>query len=63
MSAWRTKRKPLTGAINLTKSATEKFTENLLVIDDAELAVKYTENWKLRLENLVWYVGNEVDFP
>ena len=36
----------LTGSFNFTKQAEEHNAENLLVIDDAALAAKYTENWK-----------------
>ena len=38
----------VTGSFNFTKAAEEKNTENLLVIDDLELAIKYSENWKAR---------------
>ena len=40
----------VTGSFNFTKAAEEKNTENLLVIDDPELAFKYTANWKERLD-------------
>jgi len=36
----------LTGSFNFTKQAKEHNAENLLVIDDAALAAKYTDNWK-----------------
>jgi phosphatidylserine/phosphatidylglycerophosphate/cardiolipin synthase-like enzyme len=35
----------ITGSFNFTKSAEEKNAENLLVIKDKELAIKYAENW------------------
>jgi phosphatidylserine/phosphatidylglycerophosphate/cardiolipin synthase-like enzyme len=35
----------ITGSFNFTKAAEESNAENLLVIDDAELAKKYTQNW------------------
>ena len=47
----------VTGSFNFTKTAEEKNTENLLVIDDPELAVKYSENRKTWQENSVVYSG------
>ena len=47
----------VTGSFNFTKAAEEKNTENLLVIDDPELAVKYTGNWKARQGYSVVYAG------
>jgi len=47
----------VTGSFNFTKAAEEKNTENLLVIDDPELAVKYTKNWKARQGCSVVYSG------
>ena len=41
----------LTGSFNFTKAAEENNAENLLVIDDADLAKKYTANWKRHLEH------------
>jgi phosphatidylserine/phosphatidylglycerophosphate/cardiolipin synthase-like enzyme len=35
----------ITGSFNFTKAAEEKNAENLLIIDNAELAKKYTDNW------------------
>jgi phosphatidylserine/phosphatidylglycerophosphate/cardiolipin synthase-like enzyme len=37
----------LTGSFNFTKAAEEKNAENLLVIDDPDLARKYLENWQV----------------
>src|SRR5437868_213552 len=37
-------RKVITGSFNFTKAAEEKNAENLLVIDDAVMARKYTTN-------------------
>ena len=37
----------LTGSFNFTTSAEEHNADNLLVIDDRDLARKYLENWKL----------------
>jgi phosphatidylserine/phosphatidylglycerophosphate/cardiolipin synthase-like enzyme len=36
----------LTGSFNFTKAAEEKNAENLLVINDPDLAGKYLENWQ-----------------
>ena len=36
----------LTGSFNFTKQAEEHNAENLLVIEDSGLAVKFTQNWK-----------------
>lgn len=35
----------ITGSFNFTKAAQQKNAENVLIIDDANLAKKYTENW------------------
>jgi phosphatidylserine/phosphatidylglycerophosphate/cardiolipin synthase-like enzyme len=37
----------LTGSFNFTKAAENNNAENLLVIDDVELAKEYTANWKI----------------
>jgi phosphatidylserine/phosphatidylglycerophosphate/cardiolipin synthase-like enzyme len=36
----------ITGSFNFTKAAEENNAENLLIIRDKEIAVKYAENWK-----------------
>ena len=36
----------ITGSFNFTKAAEEKNAENLLVINDPELAARYAENWR-----------------
>jgi phosphatidylserine/phosphatidylglycerophosphate/cardiolipin synthase-like enzyme len=41
----------ITGSFNFTKAAEQSNAENLLVIDDPELAEKYTENWKKHAEH------------
>jgi len=41
--------KILTGSFNFTKEAEESNAENLLVIEDAALAKKYTANWQSHL--------------
>ncbi|WGL60933.1 phospholipase D family protein [Pigmentibacter sp. JX0631] len=38
----------ITGSFNFTKAAQQKNAENVLVIDDANLAKKYSENWYSR---------------
>ncbi|HEV7923832.1 MAG TPA: phospholipase D family protein [Verrucomicrobiae bacterium] len=47
----------LTGSFNFTRAAEEHNAENLLVIQDAPLAVKYTENWQRHLEHSELYLG------
>jgi len=47
----------ITGSFNFTKAAEENNAENLLIIDDAELAKKYTENWNLHLKHSEVYQG------
>lgn len=39
----------ITGSFNFTKSAQERNAENLLIINDTNLASKYTENWNKRM--------------
>jgi phosphatidylserine/phosphatidylglycerophosphate/cardiolipin synthase-like enzyme len=45
----------ITGSFNFTKAAEESNAENLLVIQDAELAAKYARNWQEHLEHSVPY--------
>jgi phosphatidylserine/phosphatidylglycerophosphate/cardiolipin synthase-like enzyme len=45
--------KVITGSFNFTASAQERNAENLLVIDDSNLAKLYTENWKKRQQQSV----------
>jgi phosphatidylserine/phosphatidylglycerophosphate/cardiolipin synthase-like enzyme len=47
----------LTGSFNFTKAAEDNNAENLLVIQDASLAVKYTENWREHLVHSEVYLG------
>ena len=49
----------LTGSFNFTKAAEENNAENLLIIDDAGLAKKYTENWQKHLAHSEIYEGKE----
>src|SRR5664280_1620314 len=45
----------LTGSFNFTKAAEDSNAENLLVIDDALLAKKYTDNWQMHLKHSIRY--------
>ena len=47
----------ITGSFNFTKAAEEKNAENLLVIRDKVLAVKYVENWKVHEAHSELYSG------
>jgi phosphatidylserine/phosphatidylglycerophosphate/cardiolipin synthase-like enzyme len=47
----------LTGSFNFTKAAELNNAENLLVIDDAALAKKYTDNWEKHLAHSEKYEG------
>jgi phosphatidylserine/phosphatidylglycerophosphate/cardiolipin synthase-like enzyme len=47
----------LTGSFNFTKAAETSNAENLLVINDMELAKKYADNWKLHLNHSDSYPG------
>ena len=47
----------ITGSFNFTKSAEESNAENLLVINDAEMARKYIENWNEHLKHSEVYTG------
>ena len=47
----------ITGPFNFTKAAEERNTENLLIIQDSELAAKYAANWKLHRQHSEAYTG------
>ena len=47
----------LTGSFNFTKAAEVNNAENLLVIQDAALATKYTANWQAHLKHSKEYAG------
>ena len=47
----------ITGSFNFTKAAEEKNAENLLVINDADLAAKYLANWKSHVAHSDSYTG------
>lgn len=40
----------ITGSFNFTRSAQERNAENVIIINDSELAKKYAKNWQQRLE-------------
>jgi phosphatidylserine/phosphatidylglycerophosphate/cardiolipin synthase-like enzyme len=42
-------------SFNFTKAAEESNAENLLVIDDAQIAEKYAQNWQDHLAHSVPY--------
>ena len=47
----------ITGSFNFTKAAEEKNAENLLVIQDKNLAERYTENWQEHAQHSEVYSG------
>jgi phosphatidylserine/phosphatidylglycerophosphate/cardiolipin synthase-like enzyme len=47
----------VTGSFNFTKAAEEHNAENLLIIHDAALATKYSDNWKHHLDHSEPYEG------
>lgn len=47
----------ITGSFNFTKAAEEKNAENLLIIQDKELADKYARNWGEHLKHSEVYSG------
>jgi phosphatidylserine/phosphatidylglycerophosphate/cardiolipin synthase-like enzyme len=47
----------VTGSFNFTNAAEEKNAENLLVIHDKDLAVKYRENWEAHRRHSEEYAG------
>lgn len=51
----------ITGSFNFSKAAEEGNAENLLIIQNSDLASKYIENWKKHYEHSEEYVGKGVD--
>jgi phosphatidylserine/phosphatidylglycerophosphate/cardiolipin synthase-like enzyme len=49
----------ITGSFNFTKAAEEKNAENLLVINDPELAKKYLANWEAHQQHSEPYVRED----
>lgn len=47
----------ITGSFNFTKAAEENNAENLLVIDDVDLASKYARNWNVHRQHSEPYLG------
>jgi len=47
----------ITGSFNFTKAAEEKNAENLLVIYDKTLALKYLKNWQEHAPHSEVYAG------
>jgi phosphatidylserine/phosphatidylglycerophosphate/cardiolipin synthase-like enzyme len=50
----------ITGSFNFTKAAESQNAENLLVIHDPALAVKYTANWQVHAAHSTRYSGRQV---
>ena len=50
----------ITGSFNFTKSAEDKNAENLLVIKDKEIALKYAENWKEHAKHSPLHKGRPI---
>lgn len=49
----------ITGSFNFTKAAESSNAENLLIIDDQELAARYLENWQLHARHSEKYHGKD----
>ena len=47
----------ITGSFNFAKAAEEKSAENLLVIRDRAVALRYLENWQEHAQHSEVYVG------
>jgi phosphatidylserine/phosphatidylglycerophosphate/cardiolipin synthase-like enzyme len=47
----------LTGSFNFTKAAEDNNAENLLVIQDSQLAAKYAQNWEAHRQHSEPYTG------
>lgn len=47
----------ITGSFNFTKAAEANNAENLLVIEDAEMAAKYAQNWSVHRQHSEPYTG------
>jgi phosphatidylserine/phosphatidylglycerophosphate/cardiolipin synthase-like enzyme len=53
----------LTGSFNFTRGAEERNAENLLVVQDGQLAELYARNWRLHLEHAKRYPGRSGAAP
>ena len=49
----------ITGSFNFTRAAETNNAENLLVIDDPELAARYLKNWQEHLDHSEKYQGKD----
>jgi phosphatidylserine/phosphatidylglycerophosphate/cardiolipin synthase-like enzyme len=49
--------------LNFTKSAEDKNAENLLVIKDKDIAIKYAENWKEHAKHSTLHKGRGIKGP
>ena len=47
----------ITGSFNFTKAAEDNNAENLLVVQDAEMAAKYAQNWSVHRQHSEAYAG------
>lgn len=47
----------ITGSFNFTKAAQEKNAENLLIIQNEDLAERYEQNWEIHLAHSERYIG------
>jgi hypothetical protein len=56
----------LTGSFNFTRGAEERNAENLLVVEDGQLAERYAQNWRRHLTHATRYRGRsgaDMDAP
>ena len=47
----------ITGSFNFTKAAEESNAENLLVVQDAQMAARYAQNWSAHRQHSEPYTG------
>ena len=47
----------ITGSFNFTRAAEENNAENLLVIQDAQMAARYAQNWEIHRQHSEPYTG------
>lgn len=50
----------LTGSFNFTRAAQERNAENIVILKDRELALRYADNWRSHAAHAVKYEGNTV---
>ncbi len=51
----------ITGSFNFTNAAEEKNAENLLVVQDADMAANYAQNWNVHQRHSEAYTGLAAD--